>query len=279
MPVKFSIPIVFLFLVSCHSESKSPVVNVLGTKGNFLADSSKQRMLKIIEGGWVNEEYISAFRETFSPMAAATHGLPRQQMAFDISNINGDTVINAMGRLNYHEGERFDVVFYLRTDGKTGMKIKEDRNQLDESLLLNYSIEGKDTILLLTINDGEKTVTNRFRNQFREFPETDDVHLTAMEYFVNKNLFEGNWKMSGQTISFSGDGRVKNFHAYKRYSVSTVEENPTSRPDEISFYNDSTEVTYAFTFNHQRIQLYEIKESTDALKFSRGKMIGELERE
>lgn len=278
--MKNFLPFFFLlFLLSCHQESKPPAMKVLNDKDEFLPDSLKQPLLKIIEGGWVNEEYIAAFRKFHSPMIAAGYGLPNQQMAFDISNISGDTVINAMGRLNYHEGERFDVVFYKKTDGKISMRIKEDRNYVTDPLLLNYAIEGSDTILLLTITEGKSTFTARFRRQFRDFPENDEVHLTALEYFINQNLFSGNWKMNGQTITFSDNGKITNFKNYQKFSVSSVEENASSRPDEISFYNDTAGVTYAFTIDNKRMQLYEIKESEDGYKFSRGKLIGELEKQ
>lgn len=227
----------------------------------------------------MNEEYINAFEKYHSPMAAASFGLPQRQMAFDISQMNGDTLINVFGKVNYNEAEHFDVVFYKKEDGKTGMEINARQKSASPSSILNYSIEGKDTVLLLTITDENKTITQRFRNVFRKFPESDEVHLTALEYFVNVNLFAGAWKTNdGEKISFTPDGRVINFRNYKRYSITTSEENAASRPDEISFYNDSSGVTYSFIYQTPYLKFYEITESDDGLKFSVGKKVVELRK-
>jgi hypothetical protein len=168
-------------------------------------------------------------------------------------------------------------VFYEKPDGKIGMQI-DQKNKTAPRISLNYSIEGKDTILLLTVTDDNSIITHRYRNQFRKFPETDGIRLTALEYFVDENLFAGEWNGSTGKVTFSPYGEVQDFHGYNRYSIATSEDNPDSRPDEISFYNDSIGVTYAFTFDSGKLQLYEIKESEDGFKFSRGKMVAELER-
>ncbi len=269
------IVLLICWLASCSGDGKPG--SALSGDSRFLPDTAKQRLLKIIEGGWVNEAYIDAFRRYNSPMAAASHGLPQQQMAFDISRLEGDTLINVHGRLNYNESQRFDVVFYRKENGNVGMKIDENHNYIAVPLLLDYTIEDKDTILLLTIPDEKAAGTYRFRRTFRRFPESDDVPLTAMELFANTKLFAGDWKMGNETISFEPTGRV-NFRGYKRYSISTVEEQPSSRPDEISFYNDTSGVTFAFTSNHGKVQLYEVEESRDGMTITRGKMVGELER-
>lgn len=261
---------------SCGNDINPAAIGTDNDNSNFLPDSSKQRLLKIIEGGWVNEEYENVLVQLNSPMKTLAFGLPQQEMAFDISNLNGDTIVNSKGSTFPHHGERFDLVFYKKKDGNVGMKIK---NQIHPSvvLLLDYSIEKNDTILILTISDGFKSSKNRFHNQFRKFPESDNVQYSPLEYCVNKKLFAGNWKMVRQTVSFSADGRINNFHNYKRYSVTTFEENATSSPDRISFYNDSTDVTYAFTIVGEKLRLYELEISGE--KFSRGKIVAEMEWE
>jgi hypothetical protein len=128
----------------------------------------------------------------------------------------------------------------------------------------------------MTVWDGKNLAKERFQRQFRKFPDTDDVPFNAMEFFANNYLLVGDWNFSGKTVSFSENGRVKNFKNFKRYSVKTFDENPESSPDLIYFYNDSADVKYGFTVVHQRIQLYEIKLSEE--KFSRGKMVAELSR-
>jgi hypothetical protein len=254
-------------------------MQVTDANEGFQPDSAKQRLLNIIEGGWVNEEYIKAFAQLHSPMAVAAKGLFLQQIAFDISNLSGDTLLNVIGRLKYNEEERFDVIFYPRPNGKTGMKLAQNRNVALDEFELNYAIEGKDTVLLVYTYGTKVTRTARFRRQFRKFLSADEIYITAMEFFVNRSLFAGDWEMAGNIISFTEKGGVKNFKSFKYYSVATIEQEPASRPDKISFYNDTSGVTYAFTMKNNKIQLYELEESEDKMQLSRGKMIGELKRE
>ncbi len=271
--------ILFLFVlivVGCGEEEKSAAID--SDKGEFCSAAEKQVLLKIIEGGWVNEKYIELFNRFHSPMAVAANEIFLQQVAFDISNISGDTVLNAIGRLNCNEGERFDVVFYKDQNGKTVMRLVENRSEMGKAFELNYELKGNDTILVVTGQWNAIPQTARFKRQFRKIFSADQVPVTAIEYYVNKNLFSGEWDMSGSTVSFSEKGEVKNFKAYRHYSVSTRDEEPTSRPDEISFYNDTSGVTYAFTVKSNRIQLYELFHSEDGTEFSRGKMIGEMKR-
>ncbi|HET6989917.1 MAG TPA: hypothetical protein VFJ43_01280, partial [Bacteroidia bacterium] len=258
----------------CENE-KSKTVYQVDQNEKVIADSSKQRLLKIIEGGWLNEKYIDAMKRLNSPMAAIGFGFPYQQIEFDISNLNGDTLINSKSGAFSHFGDRFDPVFYRKTDERVGMKIKMARAQSME-ILLDYLFENNDTVLVMTIWDGKDISKDRFQRQFRKFPDTDDVSFNAMEYFANNQLLVGDWNMSGKTVSFSENGRVKNFRNFKRFSVKTFDENPESAPDRIYFYNDSTDATYTFTIVHQRLQLYEIKLSGE--RFTRGNLIAELSR-
>ncbi len=269
----------FLFIlvvVGCGVEEKPAAID--SDKGKFCSDVEKQALLKIIEGGWVNEKYIELFDRFQSPMTVASKELFLQQVAFDISNLSGDTLLNAIGRSNCNEGERFDVVFYKNQNGKTAMRLVETRSEMGKAFDLGYELKGKDTILVVTGERNNVAQTARFKRQFRQVFSADQLPVMAIEYYVNKNLFAGEWEMSGSTVSFSEKGEVKNFNAYRHYSVSTRDEEPASRPDEISFYNDTAGVTYAFTVKSNRIQLYELFHSEDGTEFSRGKMIGEMRR-
>jgi hypothetical protein len=278
--VKILLFFFFLLLIfSCNQPAKVQPMQVTDANEGFQPDSAKQRLLNIIEGGWVNEEYIKAFEQLHSPMAVAAKGLFLQQIAFDISNLSGDTLLNVIGRLKYNEAERFDVIFYSRSNGKTGMKLAQNRNVVLNEFELNYAIEGKDTILLVYTYGAKMTHTARFRRQFRKFLSTDEIYITALEFFVNRSLFAGDWEMAGNKISFTEKGGVRNFRSFKHYAVATIEQEPASRPDKISFYNDTSGVTYAFTIKNNKIQLYELEESENGMQISRGKMIGELKKE
>lgn len=276
--VKFFPCILFFLLIgACHepveTATKAPQEN------KFQPDSAKQRLLKIIEGGWVNENYIEAFERLRSPMAVAAKSFLLSQMTFDISNLSGDTLLNAAARLRYNEHDRFDVIFFKRADGKTGMKLVENRDALRDNYELEYRVEGEDTILLLKMHGVKVTRTARFKRQFRKFSTLDEIPLTPVEVYVNKTLFAGEWSGRGGKITFTEKGEVGNFNPYHRFAVSTLDEEAASSPDKISFYSDTSGVTYIFTVNGKKIQLYESQQSADGKEFSRGRMISELKRE
>lgn len=276
--MKFLFFILFLLLIcSCHEPGETAAK--VPEENKFQPDSAKQRLLNIIEGGWVNENYIEAFERLRSPMAVAAKSFLLPQITFDISNLSGDTLFNAAARLRYHERDRFDVIFYKRADGKTGMKLAESRDAMRDNYELDYTVEGTDTILLVKMKGVKLVRTARFKRQFRKFSTADEVALTAMEVYVNKALFAGEWDLEGRKISFTEKGEVRNFKPYHRFSVSTFDEEAASSPDQISFYSDTSGVTYIFTVNGKKIQLYESHQSADGKEFSRGKMIGEMKRE
>jgi hypothetical protein len=276
--VKFPVFILFLFLISSCDRPGETASKVPG-ENSFQPDSAKQRLLQVIEGGWVNENYIEAFEHLHSPMAVAAEALFLQQMTFDISNLSGDTLLNAVGRLKYNEQDRFDVIFFRRPDGKTGMKLTENRNVIRENYEMDYTIEGADTVLLVNIRGRKVMRTARFRRQFRKFSTADEIAVTAMEFYVNKTLFAGEWHAEGRKISFTEKGETKNFKSYHHFSVSTLDEEAASSPDRISFYGDTSAATYIFTVNKNKINLYELHESVDGKEISRGKMIAEMKRE
>jgi hypothetical protein len=242
----------------------------------FCPDNDKQQLLQIIEGGWVNEEYIKMFRRLRSPMAVAAKEISLQQIAFDISNLSGDTLLNAIGRLNCNEGERFDVIFYPDKEGKTKMKLVENRAELFKSLMLDYEINDRDTILLVKRSGDSAPL--RFKRQFRQLFSAEDIPVTAMEFYVNKELLSGDWEMDGRKISFTEEGNVGNFKSFRHYSIITRDPQAASLPDEISFYNDTAGITYAFTVRNNTIQLYGLRQSEDGTEFSRGELVGELRR-
>jgi hypothetical protein len=265
---------ILLLLVSCSGNH--PVENAGAAVPS--ADTSVSQLLKIIEGGWVNEDYIRALEKYRSPMDAAKAGLPVREMAFDISQLEGDTLVNALGRIGYNEDQHFDVIFVHGANGSLAMKIGEHKNYQQGELTLSYAIEEKDTLLLLDIRNGNSTQVFRFRREFRLFPETGKTFYTALEHYVNRRLFAGNWELDGQTVSFDATGSVKNFRNFKRYSVTTDTGYPDSRPDEISFYGDSSGVTMTFTLREGILDLYELHDSEDGLSFSRGKLLARLRR-
>lgn len=272
-------PVLLLLLICSCEAGREPTADRNDTAEiiSHVSDSSKTRLLQIIRGGWINEEYISALKKYRSPMDAASFGLPEQQMAFDISDLHGDTLINFGGRYFYHEGECFELVFYKKAAGQTGMRINENRNYISKPLELGYEISGTDTVLLLTIS-GNENKTLRFQRVFSEFAEKDELYLPAIELYINRNYFAGEWKNGNQKMQLTEYGQVRNFNHYKRYSVNYSDAYPKSRPDEITFYNDTAAVTYAYSLKEGNLKLYELFESEDGMQMERGKLVYVLKK-
>jgi hypothetical protein len=272
--VKYFLVFIAVIFASCNVEQKPAVV--ADARQKYCPDKDKHDLLQIIEGGWVNEEYIKMFQRVRSPMAVAAKEIKLQQIAIDISNISGDTLLNALGRLNCNEGERFDVIFYADKEGKTKMRLVENRAELSNALELEYEINERDTILL--VKKPGDSAPLRFKRQFRKLFSAEDVPVTAMEFYVNKELLAGEWEFDGKKVSFTEKGKVGNFKSFRHYSIITRDPEASSLPDEISFYNDTSGITYAFTVRNNTIQLYDLKQSQDGTEFSRGQLVAELRR-
>ncbi|MBI3512142.1 MAG: hypothetical protein HY064_15900 [Bacteroidetes bacterium] len=269
--IKQIIPLLF-FAVACHENNSQLPDNNL----QVVPDSAKQYLLKIIEGGWVNVEYEDTFYRYHSPMFAARYGLPVQQLAFDISRLDHDTLENAYHRYTYSASERFDLVF-KNENGKIKMIPRPDAAVKLPMEELKYQVKGGDTTLQLVI--GNKMYS--YRRVFRQFPESENIHPTALDYFANSILADVIWKSGNKYIHFNIDGTISNFRSYNRYSIKVKDDHPQSQPDEITFYNDNTAVTYAFVLNTTPrllfdLELYDLKESKDGLEFTRGKLVTAL---
>lgn len=263
-----------IFLFSCGEEKRQ----VFSEEKNqhhhheLVSDSAKARLLQIVQGGWINETYLAALNEYRSPMDAARFGWPAQQIAFDRSGLRGDTLYNPAGLKHCSSGRRFDLVFYPKEDGRTGMYIEDGENERGQSAELNYEIRDADTILLLTVR-GEHAQTLRFRREFHDFTEEDGVVLTAIELHINRNFFAGEWKNENQQTAFSEYGSVRNFSGYKRYAVSFTDDHPQSQPDKITFYNDTVGKTFVYTTKDGNLKFYELFESKDGRVMERGDLV------
>jgi len=237
---------------------------------------SREELLKIIEGGWVNTEYIDALQRVNSPMFAAEAGRPVQEMAFDHNRMKGDTVYNTSGRLNYLDGERFDVILF-EEGGGTHMKIYEGKTE-KTPLSLDFSITGEDTMLLL-INSSNSDTTF-FAKQFHSSPKKGDVAVNALEYCVNNILFAGEWKnaANGSTVKFNANGTVTGWEKWTWFSVEIDKYGIEVQPDIISAYNDKLGATYVYTLDNDRLLIYKYDDDLEDGKWTRGDLVAEFNR-
>lgn len=254
---------------SCGEQTKGDTTQVVDKSA-----ISREDVLHIIEGGWVNTEYAEALERVHSPMFAAESGRPVQEMYFDIYYVRGDTVVNGTGRLNYIEGERFDVVLFNK-DGRTQMKIDQGGELTEKKpIYLDYEIGEDTTLILISVANND---TTRFTREFRKAPKKADVPQNALEHFVNRVLFEGEWKATdGSVVTFGSNGTVSGWDKWTWFSVEIDKYGIETQPDVMSVYNSKIGATYVYTLDNDRLSVYEYGYATGSTQWTRGKLVMEL---
>jgi hypothetical protein len=235
---------------------------------------SREDVLKIINGGWVNVEYVDALHRVHSPMFAAEAGRPVQEISFDVTKMKGDTVYNTSGRLNFIEGDRFDLVI---SNGNNGLLLTiNDGIEGNAEIKAGYKIADGDTLLSL-INTANNDTT-WFVNQYKVVPRKADLPVSPLEYCVNNELLSGEWKSSsGQTVTFHPNGTVTGWDAWTMYSLEVDKFGVEIQPDVISAYNDKKGATYVYALDNGKLSVYEyMSEGEEA--WTRGKLVQEFTR-
>lgn len=255
---------------SCNGTTEGDSTIVV-SNGNV----SREDLLKIIDGGWVNLNYEEALLRVHSPMFAAEAGRPVQELMFDVSTMKGDTVFNNTGRLNYFQGERFDVVF-ANEGGSTTMKIYEGAGlDVTDPATLTYKISGADTMLCVVKKIGNDSIW--YRRTFHKAPLRAGIAQNALEHFVNQSLFAGEWKaQDGTTVTFSADGKVSGWAKWTWFSVEIDKYGSEIQPDVMSAYNDKMGATYVYTLDNERLSIYEYDSNTADGTWTRGELVIEL---
>lgn len=235
---------------------------------------SREDILNIIEGGWVNVEYAVALDRVHSPMFAAESGRPVQEMYFDIYFVRGDTVVNGTGRLNYIDGERFDAVLY-NENGKIKIKIDQG-GEITESkpVFLDYKIDADTTLMLISKSTND---TTWFKREFRKAPKKVGVALNALEHLVNRKLFAGEWKgTDGSVITFNANGTVSGWAKWTWFGVEIDKYGTEVQPDVMTVYNDKIGATYVYTLDNDRLSVFEYGYTEGEAQWTRGKLVMEL---
>jgi hypothetical protein len=236
-------------------------------------EQNRVKTLQMIEGGWLSEEYINALEKYQSPSLALAHGGNEPQCAFDISQINGDTVINFRGRLHNNESENYELIFLKNGDLKLNINRPGNTNQYR----IKYRVNAKDTSLQLIIS-GKITDTITYQRQFRKFPLDKGEYYTAMGLCINRNLFAGDWLYGSDTVRFTENGLIENF-IYDHYSVKELSDYPLSSPDEIYMYKKDEGKNYSWVLKDHSLELYEfINPVPGSLNYTRGELVCRLKR-
>lgn len=268
----------FLFIggssvfITCNSPKASDSIVSPGQ-----GHASRPELLQILQGGWVNTEYAEALQRVHSPMFAAEAGRPVQEMMFDASHVKGDTVLNGTGRLNYLDGERFDVVFFDE-GGVTKMRIEQGTFKPEKPVYLDYAIDQNRDTMLLLIN-AVNNDTSWFRREFRHAPAKAGIPQNAIEHHVNRSLFEGEWiSDKGATVTFNANGTVTGWDKWTWFSVEIDKYGAEVQPDVMSAYSDKMGATYVYTLDNNLLTIYEYDSKTGDGTWTRGKMVVEFRR-
>ncbi|TND09289.1 MAG: hypothetical protein FD123_1376 [Bacteroidetes bacterium] len=286
-PVIFALVALALLGQSC-SEKKPETLKVLvdSFKTNQTDSAEVKRLLQIVEGGWVDTVLAGAIERKKSVRAGYSEGLNEAEFYFDISSLSGDTLINSRGRSFYHESERFDIIFRKNLEGKPFMEIYDGRNFASVKIMLNYIFTGNDT--LLSIFNSRLGAQGVYKRVFRKPPSRNEVDITALEYLVNKTLFEGVYKLTtgkysqaSDTVSFAADGTVKGFQGLTWYRVETDFGHGNAPPFDMVMLSNEEGMpfpTFAFERKGNVLFLYAVKNASGEGMPSREKLVYRLER-
>lgn len=258
-----------MMISGCGDKAKTDSTAVIQGEAN-----SKEDVLKILNGGWVNAEYVDALKRVHSPMFAAEAGRPVQELNFDISKMKGDTVYNSSGRLNFIEGTRYDLIV---TESANGVLISvNDGIEGNGEIKVTYKLTNDDT--LLAFINSKNNDTTWYTNQFKTVPRKGDLPVSPLEFCVNNELLAGEWtSSSGQKVTFNANGTVTGWDAWTMYSLEVDKFGIEVQPDVISAYNDKKGATYVFTLDNGKLSVYEyMSEATET--WTRGKLVAEFTR-
>lgn len=263
-----------LFL-SCKSNTKQEVKDSTNTikPGVDQTQDLIRKFKTIIQGVWVEKDYVDKVIKTKSPLAAEDEIGDITTMYINTDHIHGDSIIVAMG--DNHEGSERILKFQ---PGKTSSTIKFGSGEL------GYLIEKGDTILLVSwFNDQKKK--NVITKYSKALNKQHDNNLgQGLNYVINKGLIAGNYTLADSTggifqINFSDYGKVSGFSDFKSYEINIdLNEEPMDNLDEIIFFDmdNKNNKSYSFKIEADTLNLYNTYPNNDSTQLILGKRVYKL---
>jgi hypothetical protein len=257
------------FFIACspgNEKGKTVVPGKLIPRNQAMTDSARLHLMKIIEGGWVRKDYAQSIFSSRSPFLSGEKEGKEVEFRIDLSRIEGDTILNSKGMLNYHEGARFCIVLETIAGNKLRAHVYQGHNWEADSFYLDYQISGSDSTLFLCEGDvhaGTEKRREEYVRAFRTVPD-DEPPVNAIDFLINKvlfsgkySLFDGSMKPIGE-VQFEDEGKVTGISDFKKYKINT-DFSGHSNPgcDFVEMYNlgDHTD-QYAFMSERNKIDLY-----------------------
>ena len=253
---------------SCKSNTNQTAKDTSSARDSKQTQALIRQFKPIIQGVWIEKNYIEKVIKTRSPLAAADEIKGNTILYINTDHLKGDSLIIPAG--DNHEGTQFTVKFH---PGKSSGSIK-----ISEGGELGYSIKKGDTILLLSFFDDQqkKMITTKFIKALNKQPD-DDLGY-GMNYMINKGLIAGNYTLTDSIgnisrVRFNNDGTVSGFLNFIKYNINIdLNEEPMDNLDEIYFSdlkndrNGALNDDYSFKFSADTLNLYSTKPNSDSTK-------------
>jgi hypothetical protein len=270
--------LIISLLISCRSNTKQ--IPAKDSTTNAQSVYQVQALIKqfkpIIQGVWVEKEYIDKIIKTRSPLASEGNVGYITTMYINTDHINGDSLIVPTG--DNHEGSQITIKFY---PGKTPSSIK-----ISEGGELGYAIEKGDTIMFYIRTDDQtkKVIKTEFIKALNKQPD-DDLGY-GLNYAINKGLIAGNYILtdtlnSTMKVTFTNDGKVYGFLNHSKYEINIdLNTTPMDNLDEISFDISSKSLaSFSYKINGDTLNLYATHPNADSSQLILGKRTYKLIRQ
>jgi hypothetical protein len=270
--------LIISLLISCKSNTKQ--IPAKDSTTNAQSDNQVQALIKrfkpIIQGVWVEKEYIDKIIKTRSPLASEDKVGDITTMYINTDRINGDSLIVPTG--DNHEGSQITVKFY---PGKKPSSIR-----ISEGGELGYTIEKGDTIMFYTRLDDQtkKIIKTEFIKSLNKQPD-DDLGY-GLNYAINKGLIAGNYILtdtlnSNVKVTFTNDGKVYGFLNHSKYEINIdLNTDPMDNLDEINFdISSKRPASFSYKINGDTLNLYNTYPNADSTQLILGKRIYKLIRQ
>ena len=210
--MKISYFIIGLFLISCKQ---------VDLNKNQKLD--KSAIFAILQGEWLNNEFINKVKETKSPSKSYNEDLTFSALSIDTTNCSIDTLSVGCSINNNHEAFTFKAMFNITDSFRTDIN---NYNKKDDYFTLILKIDNPDTSLYLN----EYSVSNQLIKSIQYKRTKTKTYKygvgSCIDDFVRSNLFEGSYKQFSandsdlkRQILFSKNGFVNSLYDKQFYDV------------------------------------------------------------
>ncbi len=239
------------FLFSCKGEVKKTENNPMNHR-------------PFMEGCWIIQKYANAIKATKSPFEAMEYADAETGFNINFDEIEGDSLMIGFN-LGNHEGNTL-VLNFKNNQLPNCFELKmNDYENKGYHFSLGYEYTQKDTTMsLITLAKSNKIIKKE--KYIRILKDKTDDLSAAINYLINKNIFEGKYTnaVTQEKVFFQSNGKT-DFKGFSTYEVAADFVGP-DQFDAIWFTNTSKErLDLGFKINKDTLLLYDFKMEWDSL--------------